>query len=311
MGLKTTTFIEDCDRRYPILCCKACRTHLLSLAWIIPGHFTGSLGKAHFTAQLVNYKTPTPSETRRLLTGRFLVQDVHCTQCLVKLGWKYLSASSASEQYKVGHYVVEAALLVQVDAGLSLTGYLACELLSRDIAAAGAGLRELNRKTQHLELSEYIEDAPPHEGAAHEDSFYELSTAELAREYCIETSSVVYYADSKRYFEMQKDLLHNSEFSCRFLYYFSKDSLRMDGERLRSLGVTFTQEDGFTLGPVLENSDDEMAPSDEDEMECDEDAKDDGLECIPYFRRQHYRPRSYSSLYREWRGEENEVSEVE
>ncbi|KAI9668403.1 MAG: hypothetical protein M1831_001157 [Alyxoria varia] len=45
--------------------------------------------------------------TRQLVTGVHAVSDVTCAVCGSLLGWKYVSANDAAQQYKVGKYILE------------------------------------------------------------------------------------------------------------------------------------------------------------------------------------------------------------
>src|SRR3954466_15775125 len=46
-----------------------------------------------------------------MLTGRHLVRDVFCKNCLTKLGWQYEFAHDAEQCYKEGHFILERKLL--------------------------------------------------------------------------------------------------------------------------------------------------------------------------------------------------------
>ena len=41
------------------------------------------------------------------MTGMHVVCDVRCAACAAVLGWKYEQASEASQQYKVGKFILE------------------------------------------------------------------------------------------------------------------------------------------------------------------------------------------------------------
>lgn len=75
------------------------------------------------------------SVNRELLTGQHVVADVSCNICGVVLGWKYMDAKEAAQQYKIGKYILEMKRVVlavgwedsldgdeKVDEGLAMYG---------------------------------------------------------------------------------------------------------------------------------------------------------------------------------------------
>jgi hypothetical protein len=75
----------------------------------IPFHLSHSLDhKARNNAlpNLPNTFTDRPVP-RQLVTGAHTVSDIHCTQCGLCLGWKYLAAEEETQKYKVGKFILE------------------------------------------------------------------------------------------------------------------------------------------------------------------------------------------------------------
>lgn len=49
-----------------------------------------------------------------MTTGEHVIRDLSCLYCKRKLGWKYISAAQPSQQYKVGHCILELAFIQEV-----------------------------------------------------------------------------------------------------------------------------------------------------------------------------------------------------
>ena len=77
-------------------------------------NFRGQHGKAYLFDTVVNIKEGEPSE-RNMTTGRHLVRDIQCKECLRVVGWKYDKAYEQTEKYKEGKFILEAELLCQVN----------------------------------------------------------------------------------------------------------------------------------------------------------------------------------------------------
>ncbi|AEO63692.1 fac5f008-8744-4c25-8f0d-53d3c876e345 [Thermothielavioides terrestris] len=123
--------------------CRGCSADLAFLAQIVSKAFTGRHGPAYLvspppaqatpscprwprnnnttnrattataptTPDLVNVRVGRP-ETRRLTTGEHVVADIRCAGCGAAVGWKYLAAADAAQEYKVGKFVLEARRVV-------------------------------------------------------------------------------------------------------------------------------------------------------------------------------------------------------
>lgn len=76
--------------------------------------FTGQHGRAYLFDQVVNVYTGEPQE-RQMTTGLHIVRDIHCVKCKVILGWKYDRAYEETQKYKEGKFILERALLIDVE----------------------------------------------------------------------------------------------------------------------------------------------------------------------------------------------------
>ncbi|KAF1802401.1 yippee-like protein, partial [Mucor lusitanicus] len=89
-----------------IFSCNSCHCHLIDQQSIMSRNFQGRNGPAYLVNQVCNVTIGTKEE-RMLLTGIHTVADIACTQCHVKIGWKYLRALEEPQKYKEGKYIVE------------------------------------------------------------------------------------------------------------------------------------------------------------------------------------------------------------
>lgn len=52
---------------------------------------------------------------RSMITGDFIVRDIYCNYCEDQIvGWTYDKAFKSSEEYKVGKFILECKMLVEV-----------------------------------------------------------------------------------------------------------------------------------------------------------------------------------------------------
>ncbi|WZZ09876.1 hypothetical protein YC2023_095797 [Brassica napus] len=54
-----------------------------------------------------------PKIGRKLLTGSYVVEDVMCSKCGEKLGWKYVETFNLKQRYKEGMFVIEKLKLTK------------------------------------------------------------------------------------------------------------------------------------------------------------------------------------------------------
>jgi len=76
--------------------------------------FNGQHGRAYLFDRVVNIYAGEPQE-RPMTTGLHIVRDIHCVKCERILGWKYDKAYEESQKYKEGKFILERALLTDVD----------------------------------------------------------------------------------------------------------------------------------------------------------------------------------------------------
>lgn len=110
--------------------CVKCLSDLALSSQIISKGFTGRHGRAYLVApcpssisssstQLSNANARDSAQPnlpntftdrpvpRTLVTGPHTVSDIHCSQCGLCLGWKYIAAEEDSQKYKVGKFILE------------------------------------------------------------------------------------------------------------------------------------------------------------------------------------------------------------
>jgi len=93
--------------------CLTCRTHLATIDAMVSRAFNGQHGRAYLFDQVVNIYATDPQE-RQMTTGVHIVRDIHCIKCHQTLGWKYDRAYEEAQKYKEGKFILERALLVDV-----------------------------------------------------------------------------------------------------------------------------------------------------------------------------------------------------
>ncbi|KAF8528067.1 yippee-like protein [Hysterangium stoloniferum] len=94
--------------------CLHCRTHLATIESMMSRAFNGQHGRAYLFDRVVNIYTLEAQE-RPMTTGLHVVRDICCVKCQTVLGWKYDRAYEESQKYKEGKFILERALLVDVD----------------------------------------------------------------------------------------------------------------------------------------------------------------------------------------------------
>ena len=53
------------------------------------------------------------NEERMLMTGVHTVADISCYVCRSRIGWVYIRAPNASQQYKVGKSIIEKSKVIK------------------------------------------------------------------------------------------------------------------------------------------------------------------------------------------------------
>lgn len=101
--------------------CARCGADICYTSQIVSKGFTGRHGRAYLVSSsdphnesrnLITTSTLPNTKAQRavprdLVTGVHTVADINCTTCGSVLGWKYIAAEDATQQYKVGKYVLE------------------------------------------------------------------------------------------------------------------------------------------------------------------------------------------------------------
>lgn len=110
MGLIQTDFFENTsyelvDTR--IIVCNQCLLHLCLSDLVISDKFTGLSGDAYLVDRLINVQLENKDQETHMKTGIYVINKIHCLQCLVSLGWQYKKLFKCSELYKEGKYVIE------------------------------------------------------------------------------------------------------------------------------------------------------------------------------------------------------------
>jgi len=91
-----------------IFACASCGAHLAPREALVSDNFTGRTGPALLVRFVLN-SVLGAAEARVLRSGAHVVCDIFCACCGEALGWHYLRAPGASEEYKVGASVLERA----------------------------------------------------------------------------------------------------------------------------------------------------------------------------------------------------------
>ncbi|CDY14270.1 BnaA08g14010D [Brassica napus] len=80
--------------------------------YLISKKFVGASGAAFMFSQAMNVVVG-PKIGRKLLTGSYVVEDVMCSKCGEKLGWKYVETFNLKQRYKEGMFVIEKLKLTK------------------------------------------------------------------------------------------------------------------------------------------------------------------------------------------------------
>ncbi|XP_051149294.1 protein yippee-like At4g27745 [Andrographis paniculata] len=86
--------------------CYRCRTHVALHDHLISTDFQGPKGCAFLFSSAFNVRLG-KREYPQMMTGLFMVADVHCDDCHNVSGWRYLIAVEDSHKYKEGKFVIE------------------------------------------------------------------------------------------------------------------------------------------------------------------------------------------------------------
>ena len=129
--------------------------------------FHSSNGPAYLFDAAINV-TFGESTERDMTSGTHLVRDVFCVRCYTPIGWKYVQAYNASEEYKVGKLCLERNRLVGIlaSSGNPYPVSSAFSALQRNVvifpiqrggdAQAGHEARSSTTGNPHTTLRQYI-----------------------------------------------------------------------------------------------------------------------------------------------------------
>ncbi|KAM0749235.1 yippee-like protein [Meredithblackwellia eburnea MCA 4105] len=110
MGLKHRDYLSSSEK---VFGCHKCKTHLSTAEFIESKNFNGQHGRAYLFTEVRNVVSGDP-EDRPMTTGLHTVRDISCSKCKEVLGWTYDKAYEPSQQYKVGKFILEKAMIVDV-----------------------------------------------------------------------------------------------------------------------------------------------------------------------------------------------------
>ncbi|XP_024977084.1 protein yippee-like At4g27740 [Cynara cardunculus var. scolymus] len=103
--------MEDLDKN-PFYSCNRCRNPIALRDNLLSKAFKAQSGQAYMFSDAKNFVLG-ENKVRQLMTGRFVVADVYCSNCGEVLGWKYLKSFHVSQNYKVGNFIIEKAKVLK------------------------------------------------------------------------------------------------------------------------------------------------------------------------------------------------------
>jgi len=93
--------------------CKSCAAHFSAIESMISRAFQGQHGRAYLFDNVVNVTSGEPME-RQMTTGLHVVRDIFCEKCKTQVGWKYDKAYNDQQKYKEGKFILERAMIQDV-----------------------------------------------------------------------------------------------------------------------------------------------------------------------------------------------------
>lgn len=118
--------------------CGNCRTHLAGAEDVVSKNFHSRSGKAYLFKTAYNI-TDGPHEQRMMTTGKHIVCDIFCIECMSCVGWQYILAYEESQKYKEGMCILERAAVVDFDKTAEAALKSQGSLSSNDSSAARIG----------------------------------------------------------------------------------------------------------------------------------------------------------------------------
>ncbi|OWM79659.1 protein yippee-like At4g27740 [Punica granatum] len=96
----------------PFFSCRNCRNPLALREDLLNKNFLAKTGQAYLFTNVVNIALGR-KEDRQLITGKFAIATIYCSNCGVELGWKYLAAYDVKQKYKEGRFIIERSKIVK------------------------------------------------------------------------------------------------------------------------------------------------------------------------------------------------------
>lgn len=117
MGLRHTEFFDNTSYESSstqIIVCDECLAHLCLSSLVLSDNFSGLSGDALLVDKLINISTDNRDLKTEMKTGLYLVNKIHCSQCLTELGWMYKKLFKYLEVYKEGKFVIEKSFIKEI-----------------------------------------------------------------------------------------------------------------------------------------------------------------------------------------------------
>ncbi|CAK7324229.1 unnamed protein product [Dovyalis caffra] len=101
---------ESGDR--PSYSCGNCRNPLAFHSDLLSKAFKAKSGQAYMFSHVMNVVLG-QKEDRQLITGKYTIAGIFCSNCRQELGWKYVRAFDPAQRYKEGNFIVEKLKLAK------------------------------------------------------------------------------------------------------------------------------------------------------------------------------------------------------
>ncbi|KAL3521682.1 hypothetical protein ACH5RR_019831 [Cinchona calisaya] len=96
----------------PFYSCRKCRTPVALRDDLLSKKFVAKYGGAYMFTRAMNIVLG-QKQDRQLITGKYDVSEVFCSNCNEYLGWKYIRSYDTREKYKEGRFVIEKAKILK------------------------------------------------------------------------------------------------------------------------------------------------------------------------------------------------------
>ncbi|KAK9839267.1 hypothetical protein WJX81_004779 [Elliptochloris bilobata] len=109
MGLPRREYVDG-----PKYVCSQCRADVAGFSALVWEGFMGTQQPALLLRRVLNVERAPEVRRERLTSGVYELASVRCRLCQAELGWRYLSAASQDQCYKVGCELVRRSALILV-----------------------------------------------------------------------------------------------------------------------------------------------------------------------------------------------------